>query len=67
MRNEEFEPITKYSYGEEMKHDDMGAACMTHGRNKNCMKNLLAKPEGKRTIERPKPRGYYNIKTYFKN
>jgi hypothetical protein len=44
-----------------------GGACMTRGRNKNCMKNLFAKREGKRTIERSKRRGYYNIQRYYKN
>jgi hypothetical protein len=67
LRNEEFVPIAKYSCGEEMQQDDMDGACMTHGRNKNCMKNLFAKPESKRTIERPKRRMYYNIQRYYKN
>jgi len=46
LRYEEFVPITKYSCGEEMSRE-----CMTHGRNKMCMKNFFAKPETKRTIE----------------
>jgi hypothetical protein len=50
-----------------MRLDEMVGACMTHGRNKKCMKNLSPIPEDKRTIERPKPRGYYNIKKHYKN
>jgi hypothetical protein len=50
-----------------MRQDDMGGAFMTHGKSKNGMKNFYAKPEGKRTIERPKGREYYNIQRYDKN
>lgn len=43
LGNEGFVPITKYSYGEEMRHDNMGGACMTHGRNNKFMKKFVLK------------------------
>jgi len=40
----------------------MGGACSTHGRCEKCKKKLVGKPEGKRSLERPRRRCKDNIR-----
>lgn len=45
----------------------MGGACMTHGRNEQCMQNLFAMPEVTKSLERPKRKGYCDIERSYRN
>jgi hypothetical protein len=40
----------------------MGRLCSTLGREEDCLRGLVGKPEGKRTLRRPKRRWEDNIK-----
>jgi hypothetical protein len=40
----------------------MGGECSTHGRNEKLIKILVEKPEGKRTLGRPRRRWEGNIR-----
>jgi hypothetical protein len=40
----------------------VGRACGTHERGQNVYRVLVGKPEGKRLLERPRPRWEYGIK-----
>jgi hypothetical protein len=41
----------------------VGGACSTNGEERNAYRFLVRKPEGKRPLERPRPRWVYNSKT----
>jgi hypothetical protein len=43
-------------WGKQIKKAEMGAACRTYGENKNVYRVLARKPEGKRSLERPRLR-----------
>jgi hypothetical protein len=36
--------------GDLIKENEVGGACRTHGRDKKCIRILVRKPEGKRTL-----------------
>jgi hypothetical protein len=42
--------------GDEVKKDEMGGACNTHGRDEICIQILVRKPEGKSPLGRPRHR-----------
>jgi hypothetical protein len=44
----------------------VGGACIAHERDDNCVQNLVGKPEGKRTLGRPKHRSEDTIKVDLK-
>jgi hypothetical protein len=47
--------ITKCYYGDQIKEDEMGGGCSTHGRKK-AYNILIGKLEGKRPLVRPRHR-----------
>jgi len=40
----------------------MGGACVAYGRGERCVQSLLGKPEGKKSLRRPRRRWEDNIK-----
>jgi hypothetical protein len=44
----------------------MGRLCRSHGRNEKCIRNLVRKLEGKRTLGRPRHRWEDNIRMDFR-
>jgi hypothetical protein len=44
-----------------LKKDVIGRACSTNGEKRNAYKILVGKPEGKRTLGRPRRRWAVNI------
>jgi hypothetical protein len=47
---------------DEVKEDEMGKACSTHGENRNAYRGLVRKPEGKIPLGTPRRRWENNIK-----
>jgi hypothetical protein len=52
--------FTKYLSGDQTKEDEMGRACSMHDM-RNSYNILLAKPEGKGPLGRPRHRWKYDI------
>ena len=52
----------KYCSGDEIEKNEMGEACSTYGERRGVYRVLVAKPEGKRPLGRPKCRWEDNIK-----
>jgi hypothetical protein len=46
---------------DQIKEDDIGGACNTHGKNEKYINILVGKPDGKRPLGRPKRRWEDNI------
>jgi hypothetical protein len=46
--------ISKYYYADQIKENEVGGACGTHGRGENVYGVLMGKPEGKRPLGRPR-------------
>jgi hypothetical protein len=42
--------------------DEMGGACSTHGEKRNACRNLVGKPEGKRSLGKPRRKWEDSIK-----
>jgi hypothetical protein len=65
VHNEELQLVlfAKYNYSKQVKEDEMGRVCSTHGEEKkNAYRLSVVKPEGKRPLGRPRCRWVYNIK-----
>jgi hypothetical protein len=45
--------LHQYYSGDQIKEDEMGGACSTHGRDEKCIQYFGGKPEGKR-LGRPR-------------
>ena len=58
--------LAKYSYGEQIKEDEMGGKCGTQGGIREMYIILFGKSEGKRPLGRPTRRWDANIKLDFK-
>jgi hypothetical protein len=48
--------FTKYYWCDQIKEDEIGEACMAHGREKKSIQNLVGKREGERPLGRPRRR-----------
>jgi hypothetical protein len=48
-----------------VKEDEMSRACITNGEKRNACRILVGKPEGKRSLRRPRERWVDNIKMDF--
>jgi hypothetical protein len=46
----------------QVKEDEMGRACSANGKKRNSYRILVGKPEGKRSLGRPRRRWMDNIK-----
>jgi hypothetical protein len=53
-------------YNDQIKEDEMGRACSTHGEKRNAYRILVGKPEEKISLGRPRRRWEDNIKTDFR-
>jgi hypothetical protein len=53
--------FSKYNQNAQVKEDEMGMACSTNGEKRNAFKILVGKPEGKRSLRRPRRRWVDNI------
>jgi hypothetical protein len=47
---------------DQVKEDEIGKACSTNGEKRNAYRILVAKPEGKRPLGRPRRKWVDNIK-----
>jgi hypothetical protein len=47
---------------DEVKEDEMGRACSTNGEKRNACRILVGKPDGKRSLGRPRCSWVINIK-----
>jgi hypothetical protein len=58
LHNEELHNLhsSPYNYNDEVKEDEMGRTCSTYGERRNAYRILVGKPEGKRTLGRPRQR-----------
>jgi hypothetical protein len=54
--------MQSFSYSYQIKKDEMGAACSSHGEIRNAYKIVVVYPEGKRPIGRLRRRWKDNIK-----
>jgi hypothetical protein len=45
--------FTKYYQGDQIKEDDMGRPCSTHGRDEKCIQNFGWVTDGRRLLRRP--------------
>jgi hypothetical protein len=54
--------LTKYYSGNKIKKDEMGAACNTYGERIGAYRVLVGRPEGGKSLERPRRRWEDNIK-----
>jgi hypothetical protein len=52
--------------GYQIKEDEMGEECGTHGKNRNAYRVLVGEREGKRPLGRPRHRWEDNIKVDIK-
>jgi hypothetical protein len=51
LHNEELLLFAKYNYNDQVKENEMGRACSTHGEEmKNACRVFVGNPEGKRTL-----------------
>jgi hypothetical protein len=48
--------IPRYHYADQIKANEVGRACGTHGKREIVYKVLVRKPEGKRPLGRPRRR-----------
>jgi len=46
--------LTRHYYSAEIKVDEMGKACHTHGEGAKCIQDLIKKYEGRRPLEEPR-------------
>jgi len=51
---------------DQVKEDEVGGACSTHGRIEKCIKILVGKTEGKGPLWRFRRRWEYNIRMYLR-
>jgi hypothetical protein len=54
--------FAKYNQNDQVKEEEMGRACSTHGEKRNACRVFMGKPEGKRPLERSRRRWENNIK-----
>jgi hypothetical protein len=54
--------ITRYHQVDQIKENEVGRACGTHGRGEKRVQGLVGKPVGKRPLERPRRRCEDGIK-----
>jgi hypothetical protein len=62
LHNEELHNFYSSPSKNEVKEDEMGRACNTHGKTRNAYMRLVEKPEGKRPLGRSRHRWLDNIK-----
>jgi hypothetical protein len=48
--------FSKHILNDQIKEDEIGRACSTHGEKRNACRILVGKPDGKRPLERPRRR-----------
>jgi hypothetical protein len=58
--------FTTYYYGDQIKEDEMGGACNTHGRDEKCIQISVRKPVKKKLFERNSSRWKDKIRTGLK-
>jgi hypothetical protein len=56
----------KCNWNDQVKEDEMGRACSTHGEKRNAYRILVGKPEGKRPLGRLRPKWVDNSKMDFR-
>jgi hypothetical protein len=54
--------MVKCNYNDQVKEDEMGRKCSTHGEKMNAYRALAGKLEGKRPLGRPRRRWEVNIR-----
>jgi hypothetical protein len=54
--------LTQYRADDKIEKNKMGGACSTYGEGRGVYRVLVGKPEGKRPLERPRPRWEDNIR-----
>jgi hypothetical protein len=54
--------LAKHNLNDQVKEDEMGRACSTNEAKSNAYSILVGKPEGKRSLGRPRRRWVDNIK-----
>jgi hypothetical protein len=54
--------LTNYCVGDKIKKNEMGGVCSTYGARRGVYRVLVGKPEGKRTLGRPRHKWENNIK-----
>jgi hypothetical protein len=59
--------LTEYCSGDKIERNWMGGACSTYGERRGVNKVLVGKPEGKRSLGRPRHRWADNVKMDFQD
>jgi hypothetical protein len=54
--------IAKYHSGHQIKKNEVGGACSTYGEGRGAYRILVGRPEGRRSLGRPRRRWEDNIK-----
>jgi hypothetical protein len=54
--------LARGNENEQVKEDAIGRTCSTRGREEECLKGLVIKPEGKKPLRKPRRRWEVNIK-----
>jgi hypothetical protein len=54
--------FAKYNQNYQVKKDEMGRTCSSKGEKRDAYRILVGKPEGKRTLGRPRRRWKVNIR-----
>jgi hypothetical protein len=56
LHNAELHNLYASPKGDQMKEEEMGGTCNTHGRDEKCVQILVEKPKDKRPLGRPRLR-----------
>jgi hypothetical protein len=55
-----------YNEDDNIRDEEFGWSCSTHGEMINALKRILGKPDGKRSLRRPRHKWEDNFKTNLK-
>ena len=54
--------LTKYYLGDQMEKNEIGRSCCMYGQRRSVHRVLVGRPEGRRSLDRPRRRWKYIIK-----